>query len=193
MSDSIPKDTIRRIRQEVVLAEKLNQNELEPIVRENLNRYCSRHAPENASVQDYDLILNEIYPIVQRELPAIFFRNPRVFLKPRNKTFIAKRRNPQTGVVEEIELDSQKSAKTQEAILNYKLEEIRYKKETQKVLLDALLFPHGILWHGYKGNFGMTEEKSLWIEDDDVLAVCWPSTHVLITDFYRGSRFLAGL
>lgn len=168
MSESIPKDTITRIRQEVILAEKLNQNELEPIIRENLNRYCSRHAPENASVQDYDLILNEVYPIVQRELPAIFFRNPRVFLKPRNKTFIAKRRNPLTGVMEDKELDSQKSAKTQEAILNYKLEEIRYKKETQKCLLDALLFPHGILWHGYKGNFGMTAEKSLWIEDDDI-------------------------
>lgn len=168
MADNIPKDILTRIKQEVILAEKLNQNELEPIIRENLNRYCSRHAPADATVQDYDLILNEIYPIVQRELPAIFFRNPRVFLKPRNKTFIAKRRNPQTGVMEEKELDSQKSAKTQEAILNYKLEEIRYKKETQKVLLDALLFPHGILWHGYKGNFGMTDEKSLWVEDDDV-------------------------
>lgn len=168
MADSIPKDVYTRIRQEVILAEKLNQNELEPIVRENLNRYCSRHAPEDASVQDYDLILNEIYPIVQRELPAIFFRNPRVFLKPRNKTFIAKRRNPLSGVMEEKELDSSKSAKTQEAILNYKLEAIRYKKETQKVLLDALLFPHGILWHGYKGNFGMTDEKSLWIEDEDI-------------------------
>lgn len=168
MADTIPKDVFTRIKQEVILAEKINQNELEPIIRENLNRYCSRHAPADAMVQDYDLILNEIYPIVQRELPAIFFRNPRVFLKPRNKTFIAKRRNPLTGAMEEKELDSQKSAKTQEAILNYKLEEIRYKKETQKVLLDALLFPHGILWHGYKGNFGMTEEKSLWVEDDDI-------------------------
>lgn len=168
MADNIPKEVFARIKQEVILSEKINTNELEPVIRENLSRYVSRHVPDIGSSQDWDVILNEVYPVIQRELPAIFFRNPRVFLKPRNKTFIAKRRNPQTGAMEEKELDSQKSAKTQEAILNYKLEEIRYKKETQKVLLDALLFQHGILWHGYKGDFGMTDEKSMLIENDDV-------------------------
>lgn len=168
MADNIPKNIFARIKQEVILSEKINTNELEPIVRTNLARYVGRHVPSAAGAADWDVILNEVYPVIQRELPAIFFRNPRVFLKPRNKTFIAKRRNPTTGAMEEKELDSQKSARTQEAILNYKLEEIRYKKETQKVLLDALLFPHGILWHGYKGNFGMTAEQSLWIEDEDV-------------------------
>lgn len=168
MADNIPKEILTRIKQEVILSEKINTNELEPVLRENLSRYVSRHVPAIQSSQDWDVILNEVYPVVQRELPSIFFRNPRVFLKPRQKTFIAKRRNPMTGVMEEVELDSMKSAKTQEAILNYKLEEIRYKKETQKVLIDALLFPHGILWHGYKGNFGMTEERSLFIEDEDV-------------------------
>lgn len=168
MADKIPNDVFARIKQEIILAEKINTNELEPIVRENLSRYCSRHVPDMQSSQDWDVILNEVYPVIQRELPAIFFRNPRVFLKPRNKTFLAKRRNPLTGVMEETELDSMKSARTQEGILNYKLEEIRYKRETQKVLLDALLFQHGVLWHGYKGNFGMTDEKSFFIEDEDV-------------------------
>lgn len=168
MADSIPKDTLTRIKNEVILAEKVNQNELEPLLRENLSRYMSRHVPSMPAAGDWDIVLNEVFPIIQRELPAIFFRNPRVFLKPRNKTFIAKRRNPLTGVMEEKELDSTKSAHTQEAILNYKLTEIRYKQEVQKVLLDALLFPHGILWHGYKGDFGMTDEKSFYIENDDV-------------------------
>lgn len=168
MADTIPKEILARIKQEVILSEKINTNELEPVIRENLSRYVGRHIPNSMGAQDWDVVLNEVYPVIQRELPAIFFRNPRVFLKPRNKTFIAKRRNPTTGAMEEKELDASKSARTQEAILNYKLEEIRYKKETQKVLLDALLFQHGVLWHGYKGNFGMTAEKSLWIEDDDV-------------------------
>lgn len=168
MAENIPKDVFRRITQEIVLAEKLNENELEPSLRTNIARYTGQFIPSVSGSQDWDIVLNEVYPIIQRELPSTFFRNPRVFLKPRNKTFIAKRRNPLTGAMENKELDSAKSAKTQEAILNYKLEEIRYKRETQKVLLDALLFPHGILWHGYKGNFGMTDERSMFIDDADV-------------------------
>jgi hypothetical protein len=43
-----------------------------------------------------------------------------------------------------------------------------YKGEVRKVLTDALLFPYGILWHGYKGNFGMTDEQSLFIKDEQI-------------------------
>jgi hypothetical protein len=43
-----------------------------------------------------------------------------------------------------------------------------YKKEARKVLLDALLYPYGVMWHGYKGNFGMTEENSIYIKDEKV-------------------------
>ena len=68
--------------------------------------------------------------------------------------------------MEEVMLDSMKSAKAQEAILNYILTEIPYKREVRRILLDALLFPYAILWHGYKGNFGMTEEQSLFIKNE---------------------------
>ena len=70
--------------------------------------------------------------------------------------------------MEEVQLDSDKSAKTQEAILNYTIEQIKYKKEARATLLNALLFRYGILWHGYKGDFGMTDEQSLFIEDEQV-------------------------
>jgi hypothetical protein len=50
----------------------------------------------------------------------------------RSKNYVAKRRNPITGEMEEQFLDSSKSAKTQEATLNYSIEEMKYKKECQK-------------------------------------------------------------
>lgn len=169
MSDStVPKDTLTRLRQELKLSFKLNQQELEPKMRTALHRYTGRFTPETSSVYQWDVILNEVYPVVQNMLPAIYFRNPRAFLKPRQKTFIAKVRDPISGQMVEKEMDSMASARTQEAILNYKVGQIRFKSEAQRCLLDALVFPHGILWHGYKGNFGMTEERSLYIEDDDV-------------------------
>ena len=157
---------VTALKNEIAMAKALNKEELSPILQENIQRYIGNYIP--AFGTDWDIVLNELYPIIQAWLPSIFFRNPRAFLKPRNKTFIAKKRDPVSGKMVEIEVDSAKSAKTQEDILNYSIVEIKYKKEVRKCLLDGLLFPHAVLWHGYKGDFGMTEENSIFIKDERV-------------------------
>lgn len=163
---AISKDRLEALRNEIIIAEKINEQDLKPIMQDSIQRYVGNYVP--AIGTNWDIILNELYPIIQNELPSIFFRNPRAFLKPRNKTFIAKRRDPITGKMVEVQLDSTKSAKTQEALLNYDISDaqMKYKKQARKVLLDALLFPFGIMWHGYKGDFGMTEEQSIEIKND---------------------------
>lgn len=159
-------DEVSNIKQEIILAKRINEEYLESQMREAIERYTGTHIPSIGV--DWDVVINEIYPVIQFNLPSIYFRNPRVFLKPRTKNFIGRRRNPITGKIEEVFLDSSKSAKTQENILNYILGKIRYKKEVQRVLLDALLFKFGVLWHGYKGDFGMTEEQSIYIRKEQV-------------------------
>jgi hypothetical protein len=163
---ALSKDRLHALKNEIIMAEVLNREELEPILAANLRRYIGEFIPPIGG--GWDIVLNEVYPIIQNNLPSIFFRNPRAFLKPRNKTFIAKRRDPRSGKMVEVQLDSTASARTQEHILNYTISQIKYKKEVRKVLLDALLFPHGVLWHGYKGEFGMTEEQSIDIKNDNV-------------------------
>ena len=163
---SLPQERIDDILDEISMAEAINEHDLKPILEESIARYTGKHIPIIGS--GWDIILNEVFPIIQNMLPSIFFRNPHAYLKPRNKTFTASIRNPITGKKETVILDSQKSAHTQEAILNYSLSEIKYKQETRKVLLDALLFPYGVMWHGYKGEFGMTEEQALYIKNDKV-------------------------
>src|SRR3990167_6550828 len=137
MADKLTKEELSNIKNQLLMAKRLNEDRLESQMSEAIERYTGVFIPSIG--QDWDVVLNEIYPIIQYNLPSTFFRNPRVFLKPRNKTFIAKKRNPLTGAMEEITLDSSKSARTQEAILNYVLGEIRFKQEVRKVLLDALL------------------------------------------------------
>lgn len=163
---SITKDQLYDLKNQVAMSRKMAEEELQPIVQENVHRYIGNFIPQFAA--DWDIALNEVYPIVQANLPAIFFRNPRAFFKPRTKFFFAKKRNPVSGQMEEVQLDAQKSAKTQEDLINYLLPSIGYKEEVRKVLLDALIYPYGILWHGYKGEFGMTEEQSLVIEDEKI-------------------------
>lgn len=163
----IPKDRLVALRNEINMSLKFNETELLPILDECLSRYSGTFVPNFAT--DWDIVVNEIYPVVQNYLPSIFFRTPRALLKPKQKTYIAKRRDPVSGRMEDVQLDSSKSAFTQEAILNYTVsEEIPYKQECRKVLLDALVYLYGVLWHGYKGEFGMTEEQALYIRDDSV-------------------------
>ena len=159
MAKQPTKERLTALWGEIQMAEKFNEEEIKPIGMEAIKRYTGDILPKFAG--DWDIALNEVYPIIQNNLPSIFFRNPRAFLKPRNKTYIAKKRDPVTGDMVEVEIDSSKSAKTQESILNYQISEIKYKEENRRVLLYALLFPHGVLWHGYKGDIGMTEENSV--------------------------------
>jgi len=163
---TLSKGRLNALRDEITLAEKMNKEELEPLLAESLERYVGNYIPRMGN--NWDIMLNEVYPIIQNWLPTIFFRNPRAFLKPRNKTYIVKQRNLKSGQMEDVQMDSTKSAKTQEQILNYNISEIKYKQEVRKCLLDALLFSHAVLWHGYKGEFGMTEEQSLYIKKDQV-------------------------
>ena len=163
---SADSEELIKLKNELIMAEKLVEDKLKPQMRSAMERYTSRYIPMIA--RDWDVVVNEVYSIIQYELPSIYYRNPRVFLKPRNKNYFYKKRNPITGQMEEVTGESSKSAKTQEAILNYTLSEIGYKREIQRCLLDALLFKHGVLWHGYKGEFGMTEEQSLYIQNEQV-------------------------
>ena len=167
MADKQPsKERLAALMSEIIMAEKFNEEELKPLGIEAIERYTGTFVPRFG--MDWDIMLNEVYPIIQSNLPSTFFRNPRAFLKPRQKTYITKKRDPTTSKMVEVEVDSGESAKTQEAIVNYQLDEIKYKKETRNVLLDALLFPHGVLWHGYKGDFGMTEEQSIFVKQDKI-------------------------
>jgi len=167
MATKLKPEELVALKNEVQMSLAFNEKELKPVINECIARYTGSYVPDFS--QNWDILVNEIYPIIQNYLPSIFFRTPRAILKPKQKTYIAKRRDPVTGKMVERILDSQKSAKTQEAILNYSVtEEMDYKKQVRSTLLNALVLPYGVLWHGYKGNFGMTEERSYFIQDDKV-------------------------
>jgi len=151
-----------KIREEVKMSEKLLELDLKPIIQLNLERYTGTNSP--ACDDEWEVMVNEYYPIVETSKPAIFFRQPRAFLKPRNKTYICKQRDPLTGDMVEVQMDSTKSAKTQESLINYIISEINYKREVRRCNFDGHVMPYAVLWHGFKGDFGMTEERSFFIK-----------------------------
>lgn len=168
MGKKISQDRLEEIKQEIRISEKFNHDVLLPRIKMSIERYVGEYIPDWAG--DWDLLLNEVFPVIQYNLPAIFFRNPHAYLKPRQKTFIKKTVDPITGEKVRVEADSSKAAKTQEDILNYFIDQIKYKPEALKTLTDGLLFPYGIMWHGYKGKFGMTDEQSIYIKRESIYA-----------------------
>ena len=97
----LSKDRLMQLKSEIKMAETLNERKLGPQFQEAILRYTGNYIPNIGS--DWDIILNEIYPVIQYNLPSIFFRNPRAFLKPKTKTFITKRRNPMNGKMEQVQ------------------------------------------------------------------------------------------
>jgi len=160
----ISQKRLTKLFNEIRMATAFNEQELQPVIRESINRYTNKFRPSIG--YNWRVFINEFYPIIQFNLPNTFLNTPRAFLKPKHKYFIATKRDPVTGKRQQMQLDSTKSAKTQEAIINYRLPEMRYKQEVKKCVMDALMFPHAVLWHGYKGDFGMTNENEMYIRNE---------------------------
>lgn len=178
MSKKIKQERLDKLFNEILMAEAFNEQELQPVIDESVRRYTNQYVPNIG--RNWSVIINEFYPIVQFNLPNTFLNTPRAFLKPKNKFYIAKQRDPISGEKVEVQLDSSKSAQTQEAIINYRLSEMQYKQEVKKCVMDSLLFPHAVLWHGYKGNFGMTNENEMFIRDEKTFV-----KHIFPLDFIK--------
>ena len=144
---------------EINLCEKLIDTELRPKMDEAMKRYIGEYIPQNAD--DWDVLINEIYANVQLNLPSTFFQTPRVYCRAKNKNYIAKELDPVTGRKIPVLKDSQKSSVTQEAVMNYLIQENNYKDEVRKVNLDAHLFPYGASWKGYYGDFGIGDDGTI--------------------------------
>ena len=70
----IDKEDLFDLKNQVIMAETLNRENLEPIMTESLQRYMGKFVPKYG--YNWDIVLNEVYPIIQTSLPAIFFSHP---------------------------------------------------------------------------------------------------------------------
>ena len=54
---------IEALREEIVMSEKLNEDYLQPVMTEAVSRYVGGFKPKFG--ETWDIILNEVYPIIQ--------------------------------------------------------------------------------------------------------------------------------
>ena len=61
---------ISQIKQEIIMSKKLNEDVILPQMQEAIQRYTGTFIPNIGS--NWDIALNEIYPIIQFNFPSIF-------------------------------------------------------------------------------------------------------------------------
>jgi len=157
---------IKALWNEIVVCEKKIQNEVVPVMTDAVMAYTGQRI--NPHNQDFTIVLNDVFPIVQQKLPFLFFRKPRAFVKPRRKHVFITKRNENTGEKEKVRVDGTKLAKTTEAALNWDLHESGFEEEMDKISLDLALFPHTYLWQSYNAEFGIRNDESMFVKQDRV-------------------------
>lgn len=86
------------------------------------------------------LVVNMVYSNVKTIMPSINLRRPQYFVSAKKKPY-----QIEGGQV----FDTNQAANAVEIAVNHYFNEIQMKKEADKVLLDALLGPWGVMQYGY--------------------------------------------
>lgn len=152
--------------QEIEICEQKIRLEVVPVMTESLMAYTGQRI--SADNQDCDVVLNDVFPIIQQKLPYLFFRKPRALIKPRRKNVFVRKRNPVTGELQNKRVDGTKLAKTTEAAINWDLHESGFEEEMDKVSLDLALYPYSYLWQSYNADFGLREDETMFIKNERI-------------------------
>ena len=125
--------------------------------------------------------VNTVYADTEVLKPALFFRNPKIFITPKSPFFIATRTDPLTGQKQQVKMDGPRAAHTVEIGVNYNFREKNFEKEAKKCVADAILTPMGIIMVGYNTEFGVDEQENEFIKEEDIFFK-WQDPRLFLID-----------
>lgn len=113
-------------------ARKFRREKVLENVKRHLRLYVGDHWGRASYFRRGDLItVNMIFPMVRNQVPHYYFRDPKIFVKPRNE-------------------ESEIPAVLSEQIVNYYWKEIDAKKQMRFNLYDVLLFGYAVAEIGHR-------------------------------------------
>ena len=122
-------------------ADKMFKDKAEKQIKKYRQYYRNDQWPEGTSGRYRDrLVVNMVYSNIKTIMPSINLRRPKYFVSAKKKPY-----QVDGGEV----FDTNQAANAVEIAVNYYFNEIQMKKEADKVLLDALLGPWGVMQFGY--------------------------------------------
>ncbi len=129
--------------------------------------YTGEDWPVGTTITENQQInINRVYGNVQTQMPAVFLRDPKIFVKNKQKTI-------DTGISDRLTkqpviLDGYNTAQTVQNGVNSLIREINLKDEVAKVRNDALIGQFGVMYIGYKTEFGIDDEENEYVREEDI-------------------------
>ena len=129
--------------------------------------YTGEDWPIGTTITDAQQInINRVYGNVQTQMPAVFLRDPKIFVKNKQKTI-------DTGTTDRLTkqpiiLDGYKCAQTVQNAINPLTKEINLKNEVSKVRDDALITQYGVMYIGYNTEFGIDDEENEYVREEAI-------------------------
>jgi hypothetical protein len=110
------------------------------------------------------LVVNMVYSNIKTIMPSINLRRPKYFVSAKKKPY-----QIDGGQV----FDTNQAANAAEITVNYYFKEMQTKKEADKVLLDALIGPWGVMQYGYTLETSKVQ-KGQTIETNELMGADMP-------------------
>lgn len=142
----------------VKLARKKRSKEFTPVAKE-MNRMYNNEGVSIDEDGEELVTVNLVFPNKEIEKPSIFFRNPRIFVKPTQEEFI---------MSDGKKLDGERAAGLIEAAANYIASTKKLVREVKDVRDDALKLTYGILETGYKGEIRVSEDGDDYVFNEEI-------------------------
>jgi hypothetical protein len=155
--------TFDRYRDALTLAHRRYDAEAAPVIEEMTQYFRGEQwkgpAPGPGALPQ--VTANLVFADVKVMVPVLALRNPRVFCKPTGATQTMPTRTPRGPELRPVQLINGQPvpvldvARAKEALINWRWRALRLVKQTQRVIVDALLSPFGLMKIGYE----LTTEK----------------------------------
>jgi hypothetical protein len=163
-------EAIKRYKAQLKMAIAKRDRKFTPVANKTKRYYKGQVRPE-WDEDETGTTVNMTFSNIEISKPSIFFRNPRIFVKPTQETFML-------GNGEQ--LDGQKAASLLEDAANYVAYSIRLKRIIKQVRNDALILTYGVIFTGYEGEVGINEQGEEYVKEDSIFSTRVSPYHFLV-------------
>lgn len=142
----------------VKMARAKRKDQFEPIANRLRAMYRGEDKPDWGD--ENSVHINLMFANIESAKPSIFFRNPKIYIKPTQETFVLE---------DGRQLDGRKAAGLIEDAVNYILYAQKMKRIIKDVRNDALISTYGIMEIGYEGEISEDAEQGFeYVREDEI-------------------------
>ena len=157
----IKPEAIKKYKAWLKMAIAKRDRRFTPVANRAKSYYKGQFKPDWSDDED-SVFINMVFPNTEIIKPSIFFRNPRIFIKPTQDKFILE---------DGRTLDGAKAGKLIEDAVNYIAYSNGLQREVKKVRNDAIMLTYGVMFSGYEGETGVNEDGETYIRKDSIYSL----------------------